>query len=155
MAGHGGHLIDVLVLVLHRRAYGRVSHDNHDREQVLGCPVHLRSEAMACAVENQILWQSCICSSFFEIVRPSLSDARTGLVSTETPILPSARSIGISSMWSKRKALSYCGNPPLSTPESTRNFKVPSRRPFASAFQVISCQWTPSKSGAISTSWAG
>src|SRR6185503_1811732 len=36
MTGHCGHLIDVLVLVLHRRAHGCVSHDIHDREQVLG-----------------------------------------------------------------------------------------------------------------------
>jgi hypothetical protein len=34
MAGHGGHFIDVLMLVLHGGAHGSVSHDIHDREQV-------------------------------------------------------------------------------------------------------------------------
>src|ERR1700678_1748416 len=45
MTGHRGHLIDVLVLVLHGCAHGRVTHDIHDRGQVFGCAIHLRSEA--------------------------------------------------------------------------------------------------------------
>lgn len=36
-AGNCGHLIDVLMLVLHGGAHGRVSHAIHDREQVFGC----------------------------------------------------------------------------------------------------------------------
>ena len=37
-------LVDVLVLVLHGGAHGRVSHNIHDRKQVFGCAIHLRSE---------------------------------------------------------------------------------------------------------------
>jgi hypothetical protein len=55
-AGHGGHLIDVLVLVLHGCAHGRVSHDIHDRKQVFGRPIHLSSKAMTRAVEDEVLW---------------------------------------------------------------------------------------------------
>ena len=56
MAGHLGHLIDVLVLVLHGCAHGRVSHDVHDREQVFGRPIHFRSKAGMRAMEDDVIW---------------------------------------------------------------------------------------------------
>ena len=44
-------------LVLHGCAHGRVSHDVHDREQVFGRTIHLGSNAMTRAVEDEVVWQ--------------------------------------------------------------------------------------------------
>jgi hypothetical protein len=68
MAGHLGHLIDVLVLVLHGCAHGRVSHDVHDRKQVFGCTVHLSSKAMTRAIEDEVVWQPGLLSGFLELL---------------------------------------------------------------------------------------
>jgi hypothetical protein len=81
MPGHGGHLIDILVLVLHGCAHGRVSHDVHDREQVFGRPIHLSSKAMARAVEDEVIWQPGLLPGFLEL----LSDRRQ---------MPTAGSLG-------------------------------------------------------------
>ena len=67
MAGHLGYLIDVLVLVLHGCAHGRVSHDVHDREQVFGRPIHFSSKAMTRAIEDEVIWQPGLLSSFLEL----------------------------------------------------------------------------------------
>jgi hypothetical protein len=67
MAGHLGHLIDVLVLVLHGCAHGRVSHDVHDREQVFGRPIHFSSKAMTRAIEDEVIWQPGLLSGFLEL----------------------------------------------------------------------------------------
>jgi hypothetical protein len=67
MAGHLGHLIDVLVLVLHGCAHGRVSHDIHDRKQVFGCTVHLSSKAMTRTVEDEVIWQPGLLPDFLEL----------------------------------------------------------------------------------------
>jgi len=69
MAGHCGHLIDVLVLVLHGCAHGRVSHDVHDRKQIFGRPVHLSSEAMTRAIEDEVVWQPGLLPGFLELLR--------------------------------------------------------------------------------------
>ena len=50
--GDRRHLVNVLVLILHSRAHGRVSHHVHDRKQVFGCAIHLRSEAVPRAVRG-------------------------------------------------------------------------------------------------------
>ena len=66
--GDRRHLVNVLVLVLHGRAHGRVSHYVHDRKQVFGCAIHLRSEAVPRAVEDQILRQSHRVSGLFKLL---------------------------------------------------------------------------------------
>jgi len=68
MAGHLGHLIDVLVLVFHGCAHGRVSHDVHDRKQVFGRPVHLSSKTMTRAVEDKVARQPSLLSGFLELL---------------------------------------------------------------------------------------
>ncbi len=67
-AGHFGHLIDVLVLVLHGCAHGCVSHDIHDRKQVFGCTIHLSSKAMTRAVEDEVVWQPSLLPGFLELL---------------------------------------------------------------------------------------
>jgi hypothetical protein len=67
-AGHFGHFIDVLVLVLHGCAHARVSHDIHDRKQVFGRPIHLSSKAMTRAVEDEVVWQPGLLSGFLELL---------------------------------------------------------------------------------------
>ena len=73
MAGHLGHLIDVLVLVLHGCAHGRVSHDIHDRKQVFGCTVHLSSKAMTRTVEDEVIWHPGLLPGFRELFGDRLS----------------------------------------------------------------------------------
>jgi hypothetical protein len=68
MAGHLGHLINVLVLVLHGCAHGRVSHDIHHREQVFGRPIHFSSKAMTRAIEDEVVWQLGLLSGFLELL---------------------------------------------------------------------------------------
>src|SRR5208337_4813987 len=67
MAGPCGHLIDVLVLVLHGCVYGRVSHDAHDRKQVSSRAIHLSSEAVTRAVEDEVAWQPSLLPGFLEL----------------------------------------------------------------------------------------
>jgi hypothetical protein len=55
-----------LVLVLHGCAHGRVSHDVHDREQVLGRPIHFSSKAMTRTVEDEVIWQPGLLPDFGE-----------------------------------------------------------------------------------------
>jgi hypothetical protein len=59
MAGHLGHLIDVLVLVLRGCAHGRVSHDTHDREQVFGRPIHFSSKAAVNVADSNDETKKC------------------------------------------------------------------------------------------------
>ena len=63
-----GHFIDVLVLVLHGCAHGRVSHDIRDRKQVFGRPIHLSSKAMTRAAEDEVVWQPGLLSGFLELL---------------------------------------------------------------------------------------
>jgi hypothetical protein len=67
MASHCGHFIDVLVLVLHGCAHGRVSHDVHDRKQVLGRTIHLSSKAMTRTMEDYVFWQPSLLPGFLEL----------------------------------------------------------------------------------------
>ena len=66
--GDRRHLVNVLVLVLHGRAHGRVSPSRSDRKQVFGCTIHLRSEAVSRAVDDQILRQSHRVSGLFKLL---------------------------------------------------------------------------------------
>ena len=68
MAGHLGHFIDVLVLVFHGCAHGRVPHDIHDREQIFGRPIHFSSKAMARAIEDEVVWQPGLLPGFLELL---------------------------------------------------------------------------------------
>ena len=87
MAGHCGHLIDVLVLVLHGCAHSRVSHDVHDREQVFGGPIHLGSEAMTRAVEDEVVWQPGLLSGFLELLSDRCQMPTTGAFGGKDPSL--------------------------------------------------------------------
>src|SRR6266851_7733213 len=87
MAGHGGHFIDVLVLVLHGCAHGRVSHDVHDREQVFGRTIHLTSKAMTRAVEDEVLWQPGLLSGFLELLGDRCQMPTAGALGRTDPSL--------------------------------------------------------------------
>ena len=93
MAGHLGHLIDVLVLVLRGRAYGGVSHDVHDRKQVLGRPIHFSSKAMTRAIEDEVIWQPSLLPDFLELFGDRCQMPTAGAFLRERSIPPSAPSI--------------------------------------------------------------
>jgi hypothetical protein len=46
LASHRRHLVDVLVLIFHRRRHRRMTHDVDHREQVFGGTTHLRSKGV-------------------------------------------------------------------------------------------------------------
>ena len=57
LAGDRCHLVNVLMLVLHGGAHGRVSDEIHYRKQVLGRAIRLGSNTMTSTVEDEIVRQ--------------------------------------------------------------------------------------------------